>query len=202
MGVRSDITRQQLLDAAVTVLSERGYARTTTKEIARAAGVSEGTIYRHFTSKQELFRAAFTERSVADVQAITGLPDLAGTGTVRGNLLLLIRMIEDVEANVAPLHAAASSDAELAAALFSESPLADGGNPIMTPLEPLARYLAAEQALGRVRGDIDVAHAAFALFAIPFAGVTTNRLARTAGKRNGVDMAGALEFVLRSVVPE
>lgn len=49
--------RQQLLDTAATLFAERGYARATTAELARAAGVTEPIIYRHFSSKKDLFIA-------------------------------------------------------------------------------------------------------------------------------------------------
>jgi len=46
--------RAQILDAAATVFAERGFHHATTKEIARVAGVSEGTIYNYFDSKDDL----------------------------------------------------------------------------------------------------------------------------------------------------
>ncbi len=46
--------RTQILDAAAQVFAEKGFARATTKEIAAAADVSEGTIYNYFASKDEL----------------------------------------------------------------------------------------------------------------------------------------------------
>jgi AcrR family transcriptional regulator len=49
--------KQQILDAALIVFSEKGFAKATTAEIARAAGVAEGTIYNYFHSKRELFVA-------------------------------------------------------------------------------------------------------------------------------------------------
>lgn len=49
--------RRQLLDAAAALFAERGYARATTSELAKAAGVTEPIIYRHFASKKELFIA-------------------------------------------------------------------------------------------------------------------------------------------------
>jgi AcrR family transcriptional regulator len=49
--------RQQILDAALSVFSERGFAEATTAEIARTAGIAEGTIYKYFPSKRELFIA-------------------------------------------------------------------------------------------------------------------------------------------------
>lgn len=58
----TDLTHQRLIRAALELFSTRGYHDTTTAQIAKKAGVAEGTIYRHFASKQqllnELYRAA------------------------------------------------------------------------------------------------------------------------------------------------
>jgi len=54
--------RAQLLQTAAALFSKRGYARTTTAEIARSAGVTEPIIYRHFDSKRDLF-VALIERA-------------------------------------------------------------------------------------------------------------------------------------------
>ena len=52
--------RNQILDAAAAVFAEKGFHRATTKEIARAAGVSEGTIYNYFASKADLLIGIMT----------------------------------------------------------------------------------------------------------------------------------------------
>lgn len=49
------VRKAQLLDAAAKVFALRGYSGTTTSELAKAAGVSEPIIYRHFKGKKELF---------------------------------------------------------------------------------------------------------------------------------------------------
>ena len=49
--------REQILDAAMEVFSRKGFAMSTTAEIAREAGIAEGTIYNYFPSKRELFIA-------------------------------------------------------------------------------------------------------------------------------------------------
>ncbi len=46
------------MQAAIDVLLEQGYSRLTTKEVARVAGVSNGALMHHFTSKAELVVAA------------------------------------------------------------------------------------------------------------------------------------------------
>jgi len=52
--------RNQILDAAAAVFAEKGFHRATTKEIARTAGVSEGTIYNYFDSKVDLLIGIMT----------------------------------------------------------------------------------------------------------------------------------------------
>ena len=57
---KEGITRmreQQILDAALAIFSKKGFAEATTAEIARTAGVAEGTIYNYFQSKRELLVA-------------------------------------------------------------------------------------------------------------------------------------------------
>ena len=49
--------RTHILDAAATVFAEKGFDGTTTRELAKAAGVSEALIYKHFPSKQSLYAA-------------------------------------------------------------------------------------------------------------------------------------------------
>jgi AcrR family transcriptional regulator len=49
--------RAGIVDAALRVFGERSYGRATTAEIARAAGVTEPVLYRHFTSKRDLYLA-------------------------------------------------------------------------------------------------------------------------------------------------
>jgi AcrR family transcriptional regulator len=54
--------REQLLDVAAELFARLGYARATTAELAKAAGVTEPIIYRHFASKKDLF-VALIERT-------------------------------------------------------------------------------------------------------------------------------------------
>ena len=52
--------RSQILDAAAAVFAEKGFHRATTKDIAKTAGVSEGTIYNYFDSKADLLIGIMT----------------------------------------------------------------------------------------------------------------------------------------------
>ncbi len=68
--------RGQILDAALTVFSQKGYHATNVSDVAAQAGVSQGTIYWYFDSKEELFTAAmlsvfveFGQETVASLEA-------------------------------------------------------------------------------------------------------------------------------------
>ncbi len=57
-------TRERILEAALAEFGSNGYKGTTTRTIAKRAGVNEVTIFRLFESKQKLFQAVFLERSL------------------------------------------------------------------------------------------------------------------------------------------
>lgn len=62
----ADARREQILQTAVNLFSQRGFKGTTTKEIAKAAGVSEAIIFRHFATKDELYGAILHSKSCND----------------------------------------------------------------------------------------------------------------------------------------
>ena len=53
----------QILRVAVSLFSQKGFGGTTTKEIAQAAGVSEAMVFRHYTTKQELYSAILDHKA-------------------------------------------------------------------------------------------------------------------------------------------
>ena len=58
-GVRlsADVRKQAIVDAVRDVFAEKGFDGTTTRELAKAAGVSEALLYKHFPSKESLYTA-------------------------------------------------------------------------------------------------------------------------------------------------
>ncbi len=98
--------REEILQAASRLFGEQGYERTTTKQIAQAAGIAEGTIYKYFASKQELL-FAFLESSVIEplnaiISGMTGAPDEEVFATVILNRLdLWHERHEFVKVNIA-----------------------------------------------------------------------------------------------------
>jgi len=59
---RGPQTRKLILDASLNLFSRRGFARTTVRDIARQAGITDAAIYYHFDSKRELLEALVEER--------------------------------------------------------------------------------------------------------------------------------------------
>jgi AcrR family transcriptional regulator len=146
-------TRERIVEAAERVMRERGLARSTTKEIARAAGYSEGTLYKHFESKEDLFLAVLAERLPSFVVLVEELPSRVGRGTVRETL-------EEVATNALTYY---GEIVPMAASIFSEPALLArhreglrmrGAGPQMIN-ETLTSYLEAEKRIGRVREDAD-----------------------------------------------
>ena len=68
---RSEATRAALVAAARPLFAARGFSGVGTEEIVRAAGVTRGALYHHFTDKRDLFRAVF-ERVEGDLMKRIG----------------------------------------------------------------------------------------------------------------------------------
>ena len=58
---RKDARPGELLEAALDLFVERGFAATRLEDVARKAGVSKGTLYLYFSGKEELFKAVVRE---------------------------------------------------------------------------------------------------------------------------------------------
>jgi AcrR family transcriptional regulator len=86
----SDTTRSRaILATASRLFAEKGYSQTTTAEIAREAGVAEGTLYHHFGSKDGIFLTLFDETMEGFLSGIEEI--LAGGRTGRESLSALVR---------------------------------------------------------------------------------------------------------------
>jgi AcrR family transcriptional regulator len=117
---RRDDTQRKLLDATLMCLSELGYARSTTTEIVRAAGVSQGALFQHFPTKTRLLSAAVAhlfDQVVHDYQhAFVALP--RGTATADAAFELLWTMFTGRRLTVAfELYVVARTEPSLREAL-------------------------------------------------------------------------------------
>ena len=64
---RGPLTRKQILDASLKLFSDKGFVRTSVRDIAQAAGITDAAIYYHFASKRDLFEALIEERGFTEV---------------------------------------------------------------------------------------------------------------------------------------
>jgi len=183
---RGEATRARLIEATRTVVREVGYAHASTRAIAQAAGVAEGTIYRHFPDKASLFFAAVLESNAPVVAWVATLPARAGEDTVEANLTDAATRLAGLRDQIIPLELAIAADPELAAQR-RQAMAAAGSSLPPGPPEAVAAYLAAEQRLGRIRTDLDPREAAevclgllFALGAMPGLGDESLSPARVA----------------------
>jgi AcrR family transcriptional regulator len=65
-----EVRQREILDAAVRVVAERGFAATRVQDVAKALGVSTGLVHYHFDSKDELLTAAFRHAADADIRRL------------------------------------------------------------------------------------------------------------------------------------
>ena len=75
--------RRRLLDAALEVFAERGYASANLDQVAAAAGLTKGAIYSNFASKDDLFFAMMHDQALRRVEAVRAALE-AGAGAPRG----------------------------------------------------------------------------------------------------------------------
>lgn len=61
-----DKRREQILQTAFDLFSKKGFSGTTTKDIARGSGVSEAMVFKHFSSKDELYGAILEAKKCED----------------------------------------------------------------------------------------------------------------------------------------
>jgi AcrR family transcriptional regulator len=117
---RSDLARHgEILEATLSELQEVGYDRMTMDAVARRAGASKATLYRHWPNKGELVVAAIRHmRGDADA----ALPD---TGTLRGDLLAFLQGSQPHDADdqlcvMRGMVSACGADPELATAFHDQ----------------------------------------------------------------------------------
>jgi AcrR family transcriptional regulator len=82
--------RRLIVEAAAALFSRQGFNGTTTREVAKAAGVSEATIFKHFATKEELYRAII-EAKAQTQQLLGAVGPLVGGGNEADLLKVLAR---------------------------------------------------------------------------------------------------------------
>ena len=139
-------TREDILAAAARIMRTEGYARATTKEIARAAGYSEAALYKHFQDKTEIFLRVLEEQLPGLAALLVRLDRRPGTGDVRENLEELVVTAVRFYADSFPIAVSLFSSRALLTA--HRERVRELGRGPRKPEELLTSYLAAEQRLG------------------------------------------------------
>ena len=146
--------RDRLIDAAEVCLRAKGIRSTTVSEVAEAAGVSRGWLYRHFPDKVTLLGAAivrlndaYWSEAHAMLEAVEGLDRQLATGVLHGRtayddpgaLLMKLRLEEPEE--------------------FTACAGAGVQGLVPDLAEFWSRYLVAARDSGEIHSDVDIAEA-------------------------------------------
>lgn len=92
--------RAAIIDAVLPLFARKGFAATTTKEIAQAAGVSEALIFKHFPSKAALYEAIVLSCVDGDEELARLLAMEPGTAALVAYVQAMVRhYVRDVPAN-------------------------------------------------------------------------------------------------------
>ncbi|HEX5318265.1 MAG TPA: helix-turn-helix domain-containing protein [Stellaceae bacterium] len=123
----SDGRRKAIVTAAVPLFARKGFAGTTTRELAAAAGVSEALLFKHFPSKQSLYR----EILLLGCEGDPALEQLAALQPSTQTLISMIRFMvrrfvlaeelerEELESRVRLLSHSCLEDGDYARELFA-----------------------------------------------------------------------------------
>jgi AcrR family transcriptional regulator len=186
---------QQILDTAIQVFAKSGFRGTTTKQLAKAAGVSEATIFLHFPSKEALYEEIL-EELLQGQRSLTGLLEEAADAP-------LAEVAEHLSAAFMEQHRKGSDLVRLA--LFSALERRPLGRRIAAqhiggPVKSLVRLIERAQARGEVRADLDPQMAARALDSVLIHQIIVRELL---GKDHVTarDMQGYVDIWLRGVAP-
>jgi AcrR family transcriptional regulator len=150
--------RDRIIEAADQVIRTKGLSRTTTKEIARIAGCSEGSLYNHFQSKEDLFVHVMKGMLPGFLAVLFKLPRRKGTGTVKDNLEEVANAALDFFNISTAMIASMFSEPQLMARHREGFQQRNEGPHRAN--EIVAAYLLAEQKLGRVRANVNPRSAA------------------------------------------
>jgi AcrR family transcriptional regulator len=91
--VDHDQYRKELLSKSFDLFAEKGYATVTMRQIAKALGVSTGTLYHYFPSKESLFEQLMEELTDRDIREIERV--LEGTTTLADRIEVTFQFLQE-----------------------------------------------------------------------------------------------------------
>ena len=143
--------RRRIIDAADALIREHGLGGATTREIAKAAGCAEGSIYVHFEDKIDLVIAVIVEREPFFAELLE-LPSRAGENDVEDNLVPWVEELLQLLRDNQPIFFALMGDPNVFAR-FKERLRERETGPVAV-FKAAAAYVRAEQELGRLARDV------------------------------------------------
>jgi AcrR family transcriptional regulator len=192
--------REHLIDAADRLIAQTPITTITTRDIARAAGVSDGVLYNYFADKNDLLVAALLRqyrRLVDDFQELVPVP---GTGTVEENLASLGSALFALESEFVPMIAGFLVDPILFHRMFAaihEEPFG-----IEQLRAPVTDYLEGEQALGRIAPDVDRTAVTVLLMGSTSVMALASQMLPPALAGGGPDVRAAVNALVRGLRPD
>jgi AcrR family transcriptional regulator len=187
--------RELLIDAAERLLAQAQISAITTRDIARAAGESDGVLYNYFPGKTDLLLAALLRRYEGILARFeSGLPK-AGEGTVEGNLAAFARAGLVLQADAFPSLAGLMTEPVLLHRLLDEIHRQPFGPQITE--ERLTEYLRAEQRLGRIPEDVDATAATSLLMGAILLLALTGHMTQTAAREG---LAGQIHPIVAALI--
>jgi AcrR family transcriptional regulator len=145
--------REQILDSALRVFSQKGFAGASIRHIAREAGITEGLIYHYFESKEQLQQACWKERSWhSHVERILATADGKPVEQVLREIVAdFLDTLREHGPNIRMCVAEMQRNAEMAAEQVEKIEQTSG---------LIYRFLRARQDAGELRADAEVGMAA------------------------------------------
>jgi AcrR family transcriptional regulator len=158
-GVEGDAgaaLRAHLLDVAERLLAERSVTAITTRELARAAEVSEGVLYNYFADKNDLVLTALVRRFAALVAQLEAAAPAAGEGSLTENLGTLAEALFALHVEAMPIIGKLLAEPPLLHRFMQDihsetQPF--GGKQIR---DAVLVYLGEERRLGRLAAGVDL----------------------------------------------
>ena len=186
--------RARLLDAAEALLADRRPAAITSRDIARAAALSDGVLYNHFADKHDLLLAALVRRFERLTGAHAADPVAAGTGSIADGIAEVVRRGHAIQVAVLPMLANLAGDPALLGRFLVEIHRPPLGGDVFA--RPVRSWLAAEQAAGRIRaGDLE------GLTSLVVGAVLLQGLIDVLGHRPSSDRDAQLSAIAAALVP-
>lgn len=162
VGAIGEETRRRIITATMRCVADAGYSQASIREIARAAGMTSGSLYHYFPNKAELLET--TVKEIEDL-VFPRLRDAASRGTDIVDRLEAVLDEADRLMREYP-HLAAferAIRAESAAYLRSSDPTRTGFEPLRDIINDIVE---AAQSQGSLAADTDVAGTVDALYAL------------------------------------